>query len=259
MSNIDGLGTGPTPTVYAQNNKAEFLADEAKIDQHYDEHLQVMKSFETLSKADLKQSASPISVMMRLKLSDNERSKLADVAEVNGWSRQSTEATYKMYVADNKGTSSLGDFMKALNDFPPGYYDSDGGHTLGLTEADRRRIMDLPPESETSAPADEDADTPAVDVSRKTDAAKSIASASQALNKKLTKDETSALSKVPQLNGVDEQSATAYYKMYVAQHSHPSMENFIQLITKNVPNAYGKDGDLKQKGDDDNRVIRVTI
>jgi len=168
---------------------------------------------------------------------------------------------YKMYVADYKGEGSIGEFLKGLTALPPGYYGKDGGTMLGLTEADRRRIMNLAPEAESLDIAEKagGAQSSQGDMSQKTDAAKSITSASEAMNKKLTDNEKSALSNVSQKNGLDEQSAIAYYKIYLAKNSSPSLEDFIQLISQNEPNAYGKDGALKQNEDDDNRVIRVTI
>lgn len=262
MSNVNGLGTGPTPTLYPQTDRAAWLADEAKIDQQYDEHLNVMKNFETLSKAELKHSANPDAVMMRLKLSDHERSILADVAEINGWSRQSTEATFKMFIAGPEGNSnSISGFLTALTQNTPGYFGDDGARILGLTEADRRRILNIPAETPSSVGPDdvEVVEASLNDVPLKTDTEKNLSSVLEAINKKLTDDEHAKLSEAAQLNGMDEQSAVAYYKMYLAKNSEPSLSDFLQLLAQNEPDSYGKDGNLKHSESDQNQVIRVTV
>jgi len=241
----------------------EFFAGEAKADQLYDQHLAVMKTFETLSKTELKASPDPWAAMMHLKLSDHERSILAEVAHLNGWSRQGAEGFYKLYVADPKSNVySIGDFLKVLTEVEPGYFNDDGGHTLGLHEADRRRLMGLPPLDKTSAqpeiPADEvsDAETPKKSVTN--DRMKWVATS---LSKKLTTDETLALSQAAKLNGWGDESAAAAYKMYLAENSNGSLQSFLQLLAHLEPDAYGKNGglDVRKDDDDQRRLLHVEV
>lgn len=249
MTTISGAGAGAgveyTNTV--DTNRQKWLDDQARVDATY--NVKEAKSYETLSKAQIKASADPFAQYSRMKITDGERSILSEVAKLNGWSRQATEDMYKMSVASFKDTNSIGDFLKNLTHVEPGYFGKDGGIALGLTEADRRRIMGIP----------QDYEEPVIDEVDKALASNKVTTVVEAMNKSLTDEEHTALSQAAQLNGVNEESAVAYYKMYLAQHDQPSMTDFLQLLSQNEPNSYGKDGGLQQNDDDDSRVIRVTV
>jgi len=257
MSTINGSGTGQHAATVTVMTHDVWLASQAKLDEQYDAWLPATKQMETLSKAEVIHSSNPVAAMTKLKLSDNERSALAEVAKLNSWSRQATEATYKLFVAGSGGeSSSIGGFLQALTATPEGYYGDDGDTMLGLTEAHRRSILNLP--EETQGAETGDIETPD-DASVKKEAQENLSAAVSAMSKKITDEDKAALSDAAKLNGVDEQSAVAYYKIYLAQNGQPSMSDFLQLLTQNEPNSYGKDGGLKQNDGDDNHVIRVTV
>jgi len=260
MTSIDTKGiSGGLPT--RMMTREEFFAGEAETDKKYDEYLAFTKTYQIMSKIELKTSRDPWSVMGRMKISDHEREILAEVAKLNGWSRQATEATYQMFFAGPTDSNSIGDFLKDLATREPGQF-HDGGVILGLHEADRRRLMGLPPIDETSAqqeiPQDEASDAKTPKKSAANDRMKWVATS---LSKKLTADETTALSKAAKLNGWGDESAAAAYKMYLAENSNGSLQSFLQLLAQLEPDAYDKNGsvEVRKNGNDKDRLLHVEV
>jgi hypothetical protein len=255
MTTISGTGSSVGYTNAINTDRQAWLDEQAEVDATY--NADEAKQFETMSRAQVRSSADPLMQFGRMKISDKDRSILGEVAKLNGWSRQATEGMYKMSMATDKNMNSMGDFLKQLTQVEPGYFNESGGTASGLTEADRRRLMGIP----------EDFEEPVIDPATALDATSGagkasksgVASSVEAMSKKLSPEEDNALSQASQLNGVDKQSAVAYYKMYLAQHKEPSMSDFLQLLAQNEPDSYGKDGVIKKNDDDDNRVIRVTV